>query len=161
MSGNAAFTVPMDRQRVLVRLHGGTIHEGDIFIEQVVADLSPHEKITTFLENEISFFPLKLAETGKAEFLNKSTIISVEVAVPENPEETFFSCLILHTIPVRAHCVEGTILQGLLTAEVPQERERLSDCLNMQNAFLCIQEDKRISYINKKALLKVEHADAG
>jgi hypothetical protein len=44
-------------------------------------------------------------------------------------------------------------------AEVPQEKARLSDCLNMSNRFLSIRTGATMCYINKDALQKVVHAD--
>ena len=57
MRGDAAFAVPRDRQSVTVRLDGSTAIEGEIFLEYMHADLSIHQKVTMFLENDNVFFP--------------------------------------------------------------------------------------------------------
>ncbi len=73
MTGNTAFAVPKDRQGVTVRLGNGTAIEGVIFLEAVSDFLSSHQKVTMFLENDNTFFPIKLDTTGKTEFINKKT----------------------------------------------------------------------------------------
>jgi hypothetical protein len=44
-------------------------------------------------------------------------------------------------------------------AEVPREKNRLSDCLNLPHRFLSVKTGGKILYINKKAIQKVVHDD--
>jgi hypothetical protein len=159
MSGNTAFTVPKDRQAVTVRLQKGEKLEGEIFLEYMVSGLSTHQKVTAFLENENLFFPIKIIATGMTEFINKKTVQTVDVGVPEDPETGYFSHLLMHTIRVTARFCDGTMVSGDLMAEVPQEKARLSDCLNMSNRFLSVHTGSTMCYINKDSLQKVMHAD--
>jgi hypothetical protein len=159
MTGNTAFAVPKDRQEVTVRLGNGMTVEGVIFLEAVSDFLSSHQKITTFLENDNTFFPLKLDTTGNTEFINKKNVWTVEVGIPEDPETGYFSQLPMHAISVTAHFRDGTAVSGELMAEVPQEKARLSDCLNISNKFLSVKTDGKMCYINKDALRTVVHAD--
>jgi hypothetical protein len=159
MQGDAAFAVPRDRQGVTVRLGGGAAIEGEIFLEYMHADLSLHQKVTMFLENNNVFFPLKVDASGGTAFISKKNVWTVEVGFPEDPETSYFSHLLMQTIPVIAHFCDGTTISGILMAEVPKEKARLSDCLNMQNIFLSVKTDRGMCYINKDALQKVVHAD--
>ena len=42
-------------------------------------------------------------------------------------------------IPVNAQFGDGDTVNGELVAEVPAEKARLSDCLNLQNKFLSVK----------------------
>ena len=159
MSGNAIFAVPKDRHAVTVRLDKGIKLEGEIFLEYMASGLSTHQKVTAFLENENLFFPIKIIASGMTEFINKKTVQTVVVGFPEDPETGYFSHLLMHSIRVTARFCDGTIVSGNLMAEVPQEKARLSDCLNMSNRFLSVKTGATMCYINKDALQKVVHAD--
>jgi len=43
-----------------------------------------------------------------------------------------------------------------MLSEVPKERSRLSDCLNMNLKFINLIKDNRYMYINKRLIMKVE-----
>ncbi len=65
----------------------------------------------------------------------------------------------MHAISVTARFCDGTAVSGELMAEVPQEKARLSDCLNISNKFLSVKTGGKMCYINKDALRTVVHAD--
>ena len=156
MSGNAAFAVPKDRQEVTVRLEKGPALKGEIFLEYVSDDISRHQKVTAFLENSNTFFPIKV-KNGATEFINKKNVRYVEVAFPGDADTDYFACRPMQSIPVNALFGDGEAVSGKLVAEVPAEKARLSDCLNLQNKFLTVRSDNKMCYINKKALQKVVH----
>jgi hypothetical protein len=159
MNGNAAFAVPKDRQRVMVHLDKGVALEGEIFLEFFSHEQSAHQKVTSFLENDSVFFPLKVSATGATEFVNRKNIGIVEVDTAGEPDPEYFSFQILHTIPVTVILRHGDAISGLLMAEVPQDKARLSDCLNLPDRFLSVKTAGKIYYINKTAVQKVLHAD--
>jgi hypothetical protein len=159
MIGNGVLTVPKDRQGVTVRLSGGEVLEGEIFLEFMSELLSTHQKLTAFLENDTLFFPVKLAKTDTTEFVNKKNVWSVEVAVPGDRESGYFPQLFMHSITVTVHFCDGATISGDLLAEAPREKARLSDCLNMANQFLSVKTGAKICYLNKDALRTVMHAD--
>ena len=159
MTGNAAFAVPRDRLEVTLRLDQGVILEGEIFLEYMAGDLAVHHLITAFLENDTLFFPIMINTSGGTEFISKKSVRIVEVDIPEASEVDYFFHLLMRAIPVTAHFSDGTSLSGDLMAEVPQEKARLSDCLNMRNNFLCVKTAGKMCYLNKEALQKVVHGD--
>ena len=154
-----AFAVPKDRQGVTVRLDRGVTIAGEVFLESVSDFLSIHQKVTAFLENDTAFFPIKISDSGRTEFINKKNVWTVEVGFPEDPQTDYFSHLHMHAITVTAHFRDGSVVNGDLMAEAPREKARLSDCLNMSNNFLCLKTDEKMCYLNKAALRKVVHAD--
>lgn len=158
MSGNTAFAVPKDRQNVTVLLSPGTALAGEIFMESIAEGLSMHQKITSFIENSSAFFPIKLSPGGNTEFINKNKVQMFEVDLPEDPETSYFAHLLMQTIPVIVFLTHGSTVSGDLLAEVPQEKARLSDCLNLADKFLVVKSGKQMCYINKNALQKVVHA---
>ena len=75
----------------------------------------------------------------------------IEVDYPE--EEDAFN--IMHVELVTVIFRDGSQVSGDLLADVPEERKRLSDCLNLSGRFLCTRTYGKVSYINKQAILKV------
>ncbi len=157
MSENTAFAVPKDRLSVIIRLDKGMTVSGEIFLEYVSDTVSLHQKVTAFLENDNAFFPLKI-NSGSTEFINKTHVRYVEIIFPAAPDANYFSFRPMQSIPVNALFGDGDAVNGDLVAEVPAEKARLSDCLNLQNKFLSIKTVDKMCYINRETLLKVVHA---
>ena len=159
MSNQAALAIPKDRQDVTVHLSGGGVLKGTIFLEYSQAELTLLQKVTAFLEAKNTFFPLRLNEGGATEFINKKNIRSVELAYSPDAEKDSLALSLMYSVEVTAIFVDDTEISGMLLAEVPLERARLSDCLNLPQQFLSIKVDGKVHYISKNALQKVVHAD--
>jgi hypothetical protein len=157
MSGDTAFAVPKDLLSVSIRLQKGVALRGEIFLEYAPDTVSLHQKMTAFLENDNMFFPIKVGDGG-TEFLNKAQVQYVEVNFPEDPDAHYFSFRPMQAVPINAHFGDGDTVNGELVAEVPAEKARLSDCLNLQNKFLGVKTVNKIYYINRDMLQKVTHA---
>lgn len=149
MTEHSEFAVPKEKQLVSVLLLGGEVHEGNIFLEYYPEARTLHQKIVAFLEDANDFFPLSAG--GVPEFISKSAIRMVEVRYPE--EDEAFS--IMHVELVTVIFSDGSQVSGDLLADVPAEKMRLSDCLNIPSRFLCTRAYGKVCYINKKAILKV------
>ena len=148
MAEHREFVVPKEKQLVTVHLLGGDTIEGDIFLEYNPGARTLHQKMAAFLENKTDFFPLS---RGIPEFISKSAIRMVEVNYPED-EEAFG---IMHVELVTVIFRDGTQVSGDLLADVPEQRKRLSDCLNLTGRFLCTRAYGKVCYISKQAILKV------
>lgn len=149
MAERSEFTVPKEKQLVTVYLLGGDTIEGNIYLEYNPGAQTLHQKMTQFLENQTDFFPL--SGGGTPEFISKSAIRMVEVHYPED-EVTFD---IMHVELVTVIFRDGSQVSGDLLADVPQQRKRLSDCLNLTGRFLCTRAYGKVCYISKHAILKV------
>ena len=149
MAEHSEFTVPKEKQLVTVYLLGGDTIEGDIFLEYNPDARTLHQKMMAFLENQTDFFPLSSGRTP--EFISKSAIRMVEVHYPE--EEVAFN--IMHVELVTVIFRDGTQVSGDLLADVPEQRKRLSDSLNLTGRFLCTRAYGKVCYISKQAILKV------
>jgi hypothetical protein len=157
MGGTTAFAVPKDRLSVSIRLQTGVMLNGEIFLEYASDTVSMHQKVTAFLENDSVFFPIKVG-SGGTEFVNKTHIRYVEINFPDDPDANYFSFRPMQAISVNAQFGDGDIVNGELVAEVPAEKARLSDCLNLQNKFLSVRTVNKMYYINRDMLQKVIHA---
>ncbi|MDA8098346.1 MAG: hypothetical protein M0042_01820 [Nitrospiraceae bacterium] len=144
-----AFAVPKEKQLVTVHLLGGESTEGNIYLEFYPDARTLHQKVMAFLEDKTGFFPLSTGQTP--DFINKHAIRMVEIHYPE--EEEAFS--LMHVELVTVIFRDGSQVSGDLLADVPEERRRLSDCLNLSFRFLCARTYGKLCYINKEAILKV------
>jgi hypothetical protein len=149
MAERSDFVVPKEKQLVTVYLLGGDTMEGNIFLEYNPDARTLHQKMMAFLENRTDFFPLSSGRTP--DFISKSAIRMVEVHNPE--EEVAFN--IMHVELVTVIFRDGNQVSGDLLADVPDQRRRLSDCLNLTGRFLCTRAYGKVCYISKQAILKV------
>ncbi len=149
MNERSEFAVPKEKQLVTVYLLGGDTIEGNIFLEYNPDARTLHQKMAAFLESQTDFFPL--SSGSMPEFISKSAIRMVEVHYPED-EEAFN---IMHVELVTVIFRDGTQVSGDLLADVPEQRRRLSDCLNLTERFLCTRAYGKVCYISKQAILKV------
>ena len=144
------FAVPKDKQPVTIHLIGGEIMTGNIFLEYFPDALTLHQKVKMFLEDGNRFFPLTANGTPPA-FINKERISILEVTASD--EEPAYH--LMHIEDITTLFTDGSALSGALLAEVPKEKARLSDCLNLPEAFLSIRKEMTICYINKNTVQKV------
>jgi hypothetical protein len=143
------FVVPKEKQLVTVHLLGGESREGNIYLEFYSEARTLHQKVIAFLEDKNDFFPL--SHGTMPDFICKNAIRMVQVHFPKE-EDTFD---IMHVELVTIIFRDGSQVSGDLLSDVPDDRKRLSDCLNLAGRFLCTKTYGEISYINKDAILKV------
>jgi hypothetical protein len=155
--GDAGLAVPKDRLAVTIHLDTNAAIEGEIYMESTVGDLSVHQKMTRFLEQGSRFFPVRTS--ASTEFINKTATRYIEVGIPHDPGANFFSHLLMQTVPVMVYFKNDSAMSGQLMAEVPQDRGRLSDCVNVDSFFLSVYTNGKMCYINKDTVMKIVHAD--
>jgi hypothetical protein len=157
MSQQTGFAVPKDRQEVTVRLDNGQPVSGAVFLDYAPNALTVHHRMAAFLEDENLFFPLQV-KGGGTEFINKRNVKLVELNYQGEQEQVNSAISLMQVVNVTVFFLDGTSLNGNLIAEVPSEKARLSDCLNLPLRFLNIKIDGRISYLNKDRIRKVVYA---
>ncbi len=153
MTTQREFAVPKEKQLVTVYLIGGEIRSGNIFLEYYPEALTLHQKVKMFLEDANRFFPLT-AEGMPPTFISKERVNMLEVAASD--EESAFS--LMHIEDITAQFTDSSALSGELLAEVPKEKARLSDCLNLSEAFLSVKKGKNICYLNKTTIQTVVYS---
>lgn len=155
MNDQTVFAVPKDRLEVTIRLGNGVSLDGDIYLECTQGAFSLHEKIMAFLESSTSFFPIRVKGSGATEFINKDTVRAFEIALPGSSENSYFPPGKIHSFSVSIYLNFSSTLFGKILAEVPIEKARLSDCLNLPDKFLTLQTESRMCYLNKDTICKV------
>ncbi len=155
MSDQAAFAVPKDRQDVVVLLDSGKSLEGVIFLEYSPVELTVHHKIAALLEADKKFFPLMLKDNGETEFINKKNVKMIELVYGADREKVNVALSLMHVENIRIIFTDDSSVTGALMAEVPAEKARLSDCLNLPDKFLHLKVNGSICYINKDTIRKV------
>ncbi len=150
MTTQREFAIPKDKQLVTLHLIGGETMTGNIFLEYFPEASTLHQKVKAFIEDGNRFFPLTTDGSPTA-FINKERVNLLEVASSE--EEPAYQ--LMHVEDITALFTDEAALSGELLAEVPKEKARLSDCLNLPEAFLCVKKEKALCYLNKRAIQKV------
>ncbi len=154
MNNQGVYAVPKERQDVTVRLDAAVSVSGSIFLEAAPGAHTVHHRVVAFLEDEAMFFPLTL-QGGGAEFIRKHNIRMVEAKYGDN-EDLKVALSLMQRVSITAVFTDTNSISGELLSEVPAEKARLSDCLNLPYHFLVVQSgDDTICYINKYALRKV------
>ena len=152
MSNQGNYVVPKDRQAVKVHLDHGRVIDGTIFLEYAPPDHTTHERVIAFLENPANFFPLEVHEGIEPEFIFKRNLLMIEVEYPEQDPDSYG---LIHMLPVTVQFVDQTTVSGDLMVDAPEEKSRLSDCLNSADQFLCLKIGRKINYVEKNSLCKV------
>lgn len=161
MSQQSGFAVPKSRQDVTVMGDGGEKMEGAVFLDSYPEELSIHHKMLAFLDNGNPFFPLLLKDSHETEFICKKNVRLIELRFGEDREKVHEALNLMHTESITAVFMDDTSICGSLFAEVPEEKARLSDCLNLPDAFISMKVDTGICYIHKQAVRKVMYARPG
>ena len=149
MAEQREFAVPKEKLMVTVHLLGGESLSGNIFLEFYPDARTLHQKLVAFLEDANDFFPLSRANA--TDFICKSALRMMEVSDYEGDA----SFEIMHVELVTVIFRDGNQVSGDLLADVPEQRRRLSDCLNLPGRFLCTRAYGKVCYISKQAVLRV------
>ncbi len=155
MADSGVYAVPKFRQKVTVHLDAAATVTGSIFLEPAPGANTAHHKVAAFLEDETMFFPLTLQEGAPPEFIRKRNIRMIEVNYGAD-EELKTALSLMQRKEIKAVFTDAGSISGELLSEVPVEKARLSDCLNLPHHFLVLQTgENTICYVNKYLLRKV------
>lgn len=149
-------TVPKERQKIAVHLVGGETLSGNIFLEYHPESMTLYQKVSDFLEHTNTFFPLT-TDAGAPQFISKKSVRMVKVDYPD--EDPAFA--LMHVEEISVLFADGSKVSGMLMADIPPERKRLSDCLNLSTQFLSARTPGAVLFINKQTVLKVVYATKG
>jgi len=144
------FAVPKGKQQVKIQLLGGETLAGNIFLEYNPEAVTVYQKVSSFIEDRTGFFPIAIGEV-KPQIIGKTSVKILEIDYPE--DESIFSLKRIENVSVMLS--DGSRIDGLLMADVPEERDRLSDCLNLPERFLSLRLSGKILFVNKSLVRKV------
>jgi small nuclear ribonucleoprotein (snRNP)-like protein len=128
--------------------------EGTIFLGTGQWASSLASKVSAYLEDDKEFVPFQIKGKGPAELINKNNIKTVEWTEDGNAGEDELTDA-SHKQEVTITFTDNETITGTLVSDTPQERSRLSDCLNTKDEFIHITDDKRHIHVNKSMLLRV------
>ena len=160
MNNPAEFSIPKDRVRVTLRLRSDADINGDVFLEHLPGERALYQKVAALLENEYAFLPVLEEGSGQMQFVNKRSIKAVEFTGHDEQAEQSEEFRLLHVEHIEAVFIDGDSMQGALAADVPAQKARLSDCLNLRERFLCMKRGGSIWFVNKESIQQVRYADA-
>lgn len=149
-------SVSKDRANITAIYRNGKKIHGEVFLATCTESHHGHQKVSDLLESDKNFLPISIRDENRVEFVNKNQLLIVEGELSTEEDEEKLEMGLFHIEKVRLFFVNEDSIEGAMLSEVPKERSRLSDCLNMDQKFINMIKDGRYMYINKRLLLKVE-----
>ena len=149
-------SVSKDRATINAIFRDGKKIRGELFLAAHTESHYGHQKVSDLLEGEKNFLPISIKGEGRTEFVNKNQLLIVEGELATEDDEEKIAMGLFHIEKVRLFFINDDVLEGAMLSEVPKERSRLSDCLNMDQKFINFIKDGRYMYVNKRLLVKVE-----
>ena len=148
----SVFFVPKDKHKVVVSFDNGQTQEGSVFLERCTQDRDVSRMMAEFLQrtDDSVFLPLQ-REDGTTEFINTSHVATIET---DRPDESGLAFYVRLNVKLMLADAPGGDITGTLLAEAPQERSRLSDCLNMPSRFIAVLTADKLRYVNRRLVKK-------
>lgn len=147
-------SIKKEKIEVIVTFADGAKSKGDIFLAPFSGEHHGHQKVADILNGDKVFLPISM-ENGAVEFISKAQIMTIEGELIADEDKEMLSAGLIQQIDVSVVTSKNQSIIGALLAEAPQERSRLSDCLNMPEKFIRIQAESRYLHINKAMIKKI------
>lgn len=147
-------SIDKNKVQVAVTFTDGSKGKGEIFLAHQAGGHYGGQKVADLLNGDKAFLPISL-ESGAVEFISKSQILTVEGEVVSAEDEEMLSSGLINQIDVTVVTSGNQTIIGTLLAEVPEERSRLSDCLNLPEQFIRLNSESRYLHINKAMIKKI------
>ncbi len=122
------------------------------FLRDFAEEHSGKELFIDIMNSKATFIPLEDIETQDILFLNKSSVMFLELYERDLTEETKLAS----EIPARIELTNGEILNGSFYVEMPQERSRVSDYINFSPEFIYLCREKGDVILNKAFVFSVK-----
>ncbi|MBE9535988.1 MAG: hypothetical protein IMF07_02310 [Proteobacteria bacterium] len=148
------WSIDKNKIQVSITFADGSRGKGEIFLAYHAGEQHGGQKVADLLNGDKAFLPISL-ESGSVEFISKSQILTVEGELVSVEDEEVFSSGLIHQKDVVVVTSGNQTIVGSLLAEVPEERSRLSDCLNLPEKFIRIKAESRYLHINKAMIKKI------
>ena len=135
------------RQRAEILLTGRRVITGDIHLLQVARNHSGPETPTDLLNRDEGFFAVTL-EGEQPVFVAKSQVLSVriplEAAVHDPARESA-----ARRLEFEVELADGSLFEGAVHFELPPDRLRLLDFLNLAPPFFALESDDAVRLLNR------------
>jgi len=149
-------SIRKDRANITAVFPDGTKIRGEVFLDSYSSKHHGHQKVADLLEDEKSFIPVSIKEEDRVEFLNRDQIMILEGELSNEEDEEKLSIGLYNIAKVKVVFINAEIMEGAMISEVPPERSRLSDCLNLPDRFISMIKGGRYFYLNKTNVVRVE-----
>jgi hypothetical protein len=131
----------------------GTRLDVNFFLSHVADSHLGNELVLDILNSGRAFIPLEDVHSEEIIFLNKDRVMAVELA-----ERDLVSQFLGETeVWVWVELVNGDLIDGFLSLDMPPTRSRLSDHLNLTPQFIYLCRHDYDYVINKSYILSVKH----
>ena len=149
-------SVQKNKANVTVILPDNTKIKGEVFLASYSDSHYGHQKVADILEEDKLFIPLSIKDEDRVEFININQIVILEGELSTPEDEEKLSMGLYHIEKVKITFANNETFEGAMISEVPKERSRLSDCLNMDGKFISTIKNGRYFYLNKNMITRVE-----
>ena len=129
----------------------------NFFLRQFAEEHSGKELILDILNSKATFIPLEDIRKNEVFFLNKRSLMFLELYERDLTEET----LLVPEIQVQVELADGQVLNGSLFVEMPQERSRVSDYLNFSPGFIYLGRKEGDLILNKEFMFSAKEKVEG
>lgn len=145
------------RVRAEVFLSGGRTMVGDLHLMSAASLHSGPETPEELLNRPDRFFPLTV-ESDQTVFLAKHQVLSVGTSA-EASEDDSDRRSAARQIPLGVELSDGTELIGTASSELPPDRARALDFLNLGTEFFGLRSDHEVRFVNRSHIRVVTPLD--
>jgi CheY-like chemotaxis protein len=148
-------SVPMQLAKATFWTEDKASFEGTLFLHLTAETHDGPETILDRLNQPDLFMVLGVAEEGPVVILNKAQIVRVDLPPEAVQREANDPTSVADVEHVRVRLINGDRLDGTVRVEGPVGRQRLSELLNAQPAFVPLQGPARLHLLQKRFISRV------
>ncbi len=141
-----------NKRKATIRRSDGLKQDVNCFLREFAESHSGKELFLDVMNSKATLIPLEDVETKGIFFLNKSSVMLLELYERDLTEETRLAS----EAPVRIELTNGEILKGSFYLEMPQERSRVSDYINFSPEFIYLCREDSDVILNKAFIFSVQ-----
>jgi len=148
-------SIPMQLTRATFWTEDQATFEGTLFLHLSAESHDGPETVLDRLNTPNRFMVLGVADDGPVVILNKAQIIRVDLPIEVGRKEAGEAIPVADVESVRVRLINGEQLDGTIRVEGPVGRQRLSDFLNMPDAFLPLQGSAHLHLLQKRFISRI------
>lgn len=145
------------RVRAEVLVTGGRTLTGDLHLQAQASFHSGPETPEDTLNRDEGFFPLT-DDSNRTVFLAKSHVLAVGIVAglaEDDPDRRSAA----RTIELLVELSDGSELRGTVTTELPPDRRRALDFLNLSSGFFGLSSEGAVRFIHRRHIRVVTPID--
>jgi len=139
------------RKATLYRSDGMKL-DVNFFLSPYADEHSGKELILDILNSDLTFLPIEDIRTGEIFFLNKDSVMFLEIPERDLADETLLS----PEKNVQVELTNHEIMNLSIFMEMPEERSRVSDYLHFSPGFIYLCGKERDVILNKAFVFSVK-----